>query len=267
MLQPESTLWLSQNNEKLFSEQSIALLLKIKELASLSKAAKAVGLSYKAAWDAIARINNLSDSPVISTAIGGSGGGGTTLTEYGEKILTFYTRLTRYHDAFLSDIRNLFTQQDIEKIYPTIRRLTMKTSARNQLAGTVIGIKNDHINTEVDLQLASGDRLHAIITRQSALDLGIEVNRDVFALIKASWIILAVPENSVYPKLSARNQLAGTIAKLDHSAVESEVTLTLKGGTTLTAIITRSSEEGLKLRIGMEVMAVIKASHIILGVI
>ena len=65
----------------------LALLEQIAEQGSITRAAKAAGLSYKAAWDAIDELNNLSEQPLVSRSVGGKGGGGARLTPAGERLL------------------------------------------------------------------------------------------------------------------------------------------------------------------------------------
>jgi molybdate transport system regulatory protein len=67
-------------------------------------------------------------------------------------------------------------------------------------------------------------------------------------------------------KLSARNILCGTVAKITKGAVNSEVSLKLSGGTILTAIVTDESAHALGLKEGEHACAAIKASSVILGV-
>jgi molybdopterin-binding protein len=67
-------------------------------------------------------------------------------------------------------------------------------------------------------------------------------------------------------KLSARNVLKGTVKKIVHGAVNSEVTVTLPGGAEVVSIITKSSAEELELAVGKEVYAVIKASNVMIAV-
>ena len=57
----------------------IRLLEAIDKHGSISQAAKAVPLSYKAAWDAIDAMNNLADQPLVVRSTGGKNGGGTLL--------------------------------------------------------------------------------------------------------------------------------------------------------------------------------------------
>jgi molybdopterin-binding protein len=67
-------------------------------------------------------------------------------------------------------------------------------------------------------------------------------------------------------RISARNVLKGTVRKIVHGAVNSEVTLELPGGQQIVSIVTRSSVEGLGLAEGKPAYAVVKASSVMLGV-
>jgi molybdopterin-binding protein len=66
-------------------------------------------------------------------------------------------------------------------------------------------------------------------------------------------------------KLSSRNVLKGTITRVAHGQVNSEITLELPGGQEIVSMITKSSAERLQLAVGKEVFAIIKASNVILG--
>lgn len=67
-------------------------------------------------------------------------------------------------------------------------------------------------------------------------------------------------------KLSARNVLAGTVKDVRHGVVNSEITIELPGGTQIVSIITKSSAENLQLEPGKAISAIIKASHVMVGV-
>jgi molybdate transport system regulatory protein len=66
-------------------------------------------------------------------------------------------------------------------------------------------------------------------------------------------------------KVSARNVFSGTISGMKKGAVNSEVTLTLKGGTPVVATVTNGSVDNLGLTVGKEAFAIIKASSIMIG--
>ena len=74
-------------------DDRIALLLKlIDRKGSLLRAAKAVGMSYSRAWEAIARIERLLGVKIVESRRGGSKGGGSRLTEEGRKLVEFFER-------------------------------------------------------------------------------------------------------------------------------------------------------------------------------
>ena len=67
-------------------------------------------------------------------------------------------------------------------------------------------------------------------------------------------------------RLSARNQLDGTVVSLHHGAVMSTVTIRLAGGQEVVSAITLDSAEGLGLAEGDAVMAIIKATEVSIGI-
>ncbi len=67
-------------------------------------------------------------------------------------------------------------------------------------------------------------------------------------------------------KLSARNQLAGTVESVDHGAVTTTVKIRLAGGDVITSSITKEAAGDLGLEAGKSVTAVIKSSDVIVAV-
>ncbi|MBM7059273.1 TOBE domain-containing protein [Pseudomonas sp. UL073] len=140
----------------------------------------------------------------------------------------------------------------------------MKVSARNVFKGTVSAVVEGAVNAEVVLALPGGDSLVAVVTLQSVKSLGLAVGKQAIALIKAPWVMLMTEGSDI--RLSARNCLQGTVASITEGAVNAEVALALPGGAQITAMVTREAVKELGLAIGVPATAVIKASHIILGV-
>jgi molybdate transport system regulatory protein len=140
----------------------------------------------------------------------------------------------------------------------------MKISARNVLAGTVKSVTKGAVNAEVTLALQGGETVVAIITNHSVDSLGLNEGSSAFAIIKASEVI--VGKNVEGARLSARNILAGEVARLEPGAVNSEVEIRLPGGTPLVASITKASVAALDLQQGDKVSAIVKASHVLLGI-
>ncbi|WP_017716671.1 TOBE domain-containing protein [Kamptonema formosum] len=68
----------------------------------------------------------------------------------------------------------------------------MKVSARNALKGTVKQVAPGAINTEVTVEVAPGVEVVSIITKTSAENLGLAEGKEVYAVIKASDVMIAV---------------------------------------------------------------------------
>jgi molybdate transport system regulatory protein len=66
-------------------------------------------------------------------------------------------------------------------------------------------------------------------------------------------------------KVSARNTFAGSVSCITKGAVNAEVTLTLKGGVPLVAVVTNGAIDNLGLKVGTEAFAIVKASSVIIG--
>jgi molybdopterin-binding protein len=68
----------------------------------------------------------------------------------------------------------------------------MKISARNVLKGKVKQVTPGAVNTEVIIELPGGQEIVSVITRHSAEELGLTVGTEVYAVIKASNVMLMV---------------------------------------------------------------------------
>ena len=73
------------------------------------------------------------------------------------------------------------------------------------------------VNDEIELEVIGGLRIIATVTHESCLDLGLEKGAKAFALVKASSIMLMTDAGDV--RLSARNQLAGSVTRIVPGAV------------------------------------------------
>lgn len=67
-------------------------------------------------------------------------------------------------------------------------------------------------------------------------------------------------------KISARNQIKGKIVAIDHGITTSHVRIDIGGGSVITSAITKTSVEELKLEVGKQVVAIVKASDVMVGV-
>lgn len=256
------TLWFDLAEHKFLGGDRIKLLEKIGELGSISKAAKSVGISYKTAWDMVRTINNLAQKPLVDRLVGGKGGGGTSLTPEGLKILEQYRMI---QDELHRVLDNLGSRLgNTEGLLQFLRRITMKVSARNTFAGTVTGITQGAVNAEVTLTLKGGITLVAVVTNGAIDNLGLKTGAEAYAIVKASSVIIGTDLHDA--KVSARNIFCGTVAKVIVGPVNSEVDIEIGGGTVLSAVITHDSAERLELKVGAHACAMFKASSVIIGV-
>jgi len=68
----------------------------------------------------------------------------------------------------------------------------MKLSARNTLKGVVVKVDRGAVNSEVTIRLAGGEEVVSIITNGSVDRLGLVENKEAYAVIKASNVMVAV---------------------------------------------------------------------------
>ena len=140
----------------------------------------------------------------------------------------------------------------------------MKASARNQFTGIVKEVAIGAVNAEVHVGLTGGDTIVASVTKESVESFDIKAGMRVVALVKAPQIIL-VTDFGGY-KLSARNQLQGTVTEVKIGAVNAEVDIELKGGDKIAASVTDDSVKNLGLTKGQSIMAAFKAGSVILAI-
>jgi molybdate transport system regulatory protein len=255
-------LWMSAGDDVVVDPQRIALLVKIDELGSISRAAKAVGWGYKSAWDAVETMNLVAGKALVAKSVGGRGGGGTRLTDHGRTLVRTFRLVEREHRRFVETLDRDAAGLADETLLS--RRTSMKTSARNQLPGRVVALTDGAVHDEVEIDVGGHQRVVATVTRGSREALGLAIGVEVFALVKASSILLAMDSGKA--RFSTRNQISGRIRRIVSGAVNAEVVLDLPQGGHLVASITQASAKALKLTEGEVVSALFKASSVILAV-
>ena len=255
-----AVLQLAKGEAARVGDARIRLLERIAEEGSIAAAAKAVGLSYKGAWDAVQALNNLSDSPLVIAQPGGRAGGAAQVTAAGEVLTSAFRRI----EAELLLLADRLGHDLAGGADQLAWSFGMRTSARNALRGVVAEINPGAVNSEVQLEVSPGLRIVAVITRESVEALGLAPGRPALALIKSSFVILAADGPPL--RTSARNRLDGLVIRHEKGAVNDEVVLEIEVGKTLTATITRESADALQIAVGVKLQALIKASHVILAV-
>jgi molybdate transport system regulatory protein len=245
----------------------IRLLEAIDQHGSISQAAKHVPLSYKAAWDAVDAMNNLADQPLVERIAGGKHGGGTVLTAHGRKVIALYRAVETEYQQALDRLMVQWAEVDagnVRSFQQLLRRMAMRTSARNQFVCTIVGLREGDVDYEVYLRVDAQHELVAVVTRDSAEQLELSIGTEVVALVKASAVLLLTDEAL---RTSARNHLWGEVLRVVEGPVNSEVTLGLGQGKTVTAVVTHESVVALGLVPGIRACAVFKSSSVILSVL
>lgn len=255
------SIWFRSGEQQWGNQRRMALLAAIGEKGSITAAAKQINLSYKAAWDAVDTMNNLAGEPLVLRTTGGQRGGGATLTPRAQELIRLYQALHQEHERFMAQLAraNVLSADNLE----LIQNMMVQTSARNKLTGVIDHIKPGAVNDEVILNAGQNLQLTASVTKESVDGLSLRSGKRVLAFIKASSVIVGLPQNT--QKLSASNQLRGRISRITVGTVNSEVCITLNSGPVIAATITTESLHSLQLHEEQDAYAIFKASSVMLG--
>lgn len=246
------------SGEPFLLEKRICLLHAIREHGSISKAAKAVPMSYKSAWEAVDAMNALSPEPIVYRETGGKDGGGTTITAYGMQLLANYALLKEEHSRFLERLTEL---TDIQSgAFKTIGRLGLQISARNQIQAEVTAMEPGDVNTRVYLTLKSGQTLVSVITEEAVEDLRIKTGQTVTAICKSSNvnILSAVGDEQ-------GNRLEGRVIRIEKDRYNAKITVDIGGHDTIVAVRSIEDIEPVDVCEGCRVTVGIRANDVMLG--
>ncbi|TPN87447.1 winged helix-turn-helix domain-containing protein [Aquimarina algicola] len=104
----KSRIWIESEQGMFLGEGRVKLLKAIAQTGSLRKAASALQMSYKKAWNLLDSMNKTTKEPLVITTTGGKGGGGAHLTPYGEKVIISFDRINQKCWEFLDkELQNL----------------------------------------------------------------------------------------------------------------------------------------------------------------
>jgi molybdate transport system regulatory protein len=257
----KSNLWFENEQNGYFGKGRIDLLEHIDRFGSISQAAREMKMSYKAAWDAVNDMNTLSNEPIVVRETGGKGGGGTSLTSKGKEYIKIYKEL----ELLQSKLFNILNEKSdtFENLMNVGKRLTLQTSARNQYTGIVTSIKSSSVEFDVELDIGAGEKIYARVTHKSAKAMGIDIGSTIFALIKSNWVTLFTQRPESDDQHS--NCLEGEITEIEDDGSFVEVSLSLKGGNTITSVITSQLSKELSLKIGDKAYASFQPSDVLLA--
>ena len=188
-------------------------------------------------------------------------GGGAIVTEEGQRLIAAFRRL----EEKLARISTLIAEEGVDSHTDLLFwSVAMKTSARNVFHCTVIEVRRALVNVEVVLKVSEAHSIVAVITKDSADDLGIVVGREAKALVKASFVMLSRLDEHV--KISTPNRISGVVLERSDGGVNSEIVLDIGDGKTLVSVITRTGAEEMGLKAGERASAFFNPSQVILAV-
>jgi molybdate transport system regulatory protein len=141
---------------------------------------------------------------------------------------------------------------------------SMKTTARNQFAGEITAVNIGPVTAQATVTLPGGIEITATMTSTAATKLAIAKGLKAIAIVKSSEVVLVT--NFAGYALSARNQLKGTISRVERGAVTSLIGLKLPGGAVVTSSVTNDAVQALGLVVGQPATAVFKAYAVMIAV-
>lgn len=98
-LKADGRFWLTLEGRNFLGRGRVELLHRIRETGSISRAAKAMKMSYKAAWDAVNAMNTAWQSPLVESDPAGS-----RLTEDAERLIASFHKAEARHAAFMEKL-------------------------------------------------------------------------------------------------------------------------------------------------------------------
>jgi molybdate transport system regulatory protein len=104
-------IWLEGEAGTFIGYGRAVLLERIREYGSISKAAQAMEMSYKHAWDLVKSMQEQAGEPLVATSRGGRGGGGAQLTRRGDELLAAFWAMQQRFDLFLADETTRWRQE------------------------------------------------------------------------------------------------------------------------------------------------------------
>lgn len=96
----EGNLEIAKDGKSFLNAKRVALLKLVKEKGSINAASKALKMSYQQAWHFIKEMNDIAPLPLVIRKRGGANGGGALLTNFGDKTVAEFEKLSKLHEEF-----------------------------------------------------------------------------------------------------------------------------------------------------------------------
>jgi molybdate transport system regulatory protein len=146
-----------------------------------------------------------------------------------------------------------------------LRRMSVRTSARNQFVGPVIRLEDGASGMEVVIRIDGHQELVSRITRESARLMELQPGVEVHAFFKAASVTLQGPARQATSREHcAQNRLTGTVAQAQVTGAHLEVAVDLEGGRSLVAICPAQEFSASGLAVGKACRAAVDPGSVML---
>lgn len=235
------------------SDRRIEVLRHIQACGSISEAARRVGISYKAAWQALDTLSNLAGVELVQRSVGGKGGGGAQLTADALLLLEAADAMGHAREQLhvqLEHARQRPSPADSQartvvgiSVATTLARLQVMTSMRNQWPCVVAQLSRSGPLVRVQLQGAEVGAqfvLHSHITDESTQLLGLRQGLPVLAMCKATAVTVQVAAAACEAAPGA-NGWRGTVTRATRGGAVQELAVRLTSGVQLVGFSRQAS--------------------------
>ena len=233
------------------TDKRIDILRQLDAAGSISEAARRSGVSYKAAWQAIDILGNLAGTPLVEKVVGGSGGGGTRLTQAGKELLKASADLEMVKHQLLKKHSSKSLKEPLPK-----GMLGLQTTMRNQFPATVSAMVKKAGMVRVGLNTKGGCQFHALITASSAELFDMHPGLKVLVLFKATAVQIRYSAGS-----RPLNSVLGAVVRKSKGSHAGEVNVLIEPGITLIGF----SEDVSSLDLGDEAYVLVDESALVLA--
>ncbi|QMV74509.1 LysR family transcriptional regulator [Comamonas piscis] len=257
------------------SDRRIDVLRHIQNCGSISEAARRVGVSYKAAWQALDTLSNLAGVELVQRSVGGKGGGGAQLTADALLLLEAADAMGHAREQLhvqLEHARQLPAAADSQaraagaagiSVATTLARLQVMTSMRNQWPCVVAQLSRRGPLVQVQLQGADAGAqfvLHSHITDESVQLLGLRRGLPVLAMCKATAVTVQAA-SAAADVAAGSNGWQGVITRATRGGAVQELAVRLSSGMQLVGF----SRETSSLRVRAAVQVTVEPSAVVIA--
>ncbi|HIC43573.1 MAG TPA: LysR family transcriptional regulator [Sulfurimonas sp.] len=248
----ESVLHLTSHSEEFLSPKRVQLLENITIYGSITKSAKALGISYKTAWAWINKMNLISAKPLVQRISGGKGGGGTIVTAFAKELICRFKELEALHHKHL---------ESLDRSVEFLDNGCMQDSVFSRLDAKIIDITEHENRASVILGLKSGESLSAQVPMDFIKVNTLDKGSQVCALIESEAVSVSKLDEK---ELSSRNRLETKVKEIIIQEDEVLLKLSLKNDEVINAQITYRSYKKLNIKKEDRLVAIFKAYSITL---